>query len=412
MPTGCNPKTAPLDSRARRPYTERIKLFAYVDAPGIAIRTAIRKSTGTYRESGTEVLDGAAVPYSDWVIATEDVDSSGDILILAGCDLQPFEDQRCPVLLCHSPEALVGSSRKHPADPACDPDVRIDGNDMIARCYHHVKSDDGDKLRGWIESGVINGASVTFDKRTMKTRPPTAEERERGCNRVITGWSLHEWSVVAVPDNPKTRFLRAELGGNPQKSAYGELIRKSLEYKGADMAEENTESQVPEADADTHADTGEPMPQSAAVAQQVIEALHELAKGADAALAGCESETNEPVIRDAIGKCLMHAKDIHGQMEESYPGKVKLPDEFDETAKAFGAGDDEHEEKEEPEAELDADGKPVKKEEGDDDDAEEKSFRREAAKSFTAIQKALEAVIGHQGNTDRTIARILTKVRV
>ena len=105
------------------------------------------------RELGSVMIGDRQVKYSDWVISDEEPDNDGDVMRIDGLDLTPWQKQNCPVLFCHDLKVPLGSSKMLPFSDAM-PDIRREGNELVARCYHLAETPEANAAVGLIEQGA------------------------------------------------------------------------------------------------------------------------------------------------------------------------------------------------------------------------------------------------------------------
>lgn len=311
------------------------------------------------RNFDSVTIGGTSVPYSEWVISSEEPDTVGDIVLLDGIDLSDWQKSNCPVLFCHDDKLPVGSSKINPNMPV-QPEIRIEGKDLIARCYHHSDTAIAMDVASNVQKGILNQASITFAP--IKSRRPTPEENAKGGRRVFERSMLKEWSIVPMGANTATR--RIFTG-----SAYAKMsdpTKQQLIRKGYAMADE------PAAE-----DTA--MKPSAKMTQDLLDGLSMIAASIHEGIGSLEHDKNAKALGKAMGAMCKAAMGLHETVSAEYPDTVKMPEGFDEMAKAYMEGDAESAESEEEgmrDAEADpGDEEPVENaaegEEGDEEEEED-----------------------------------------
>lgn len=332
------------------------------------------------RELGSVMIGDRQVKYSDWVISDEEPDNDGDVMRIDGLDLTPWQKQNCPVLFCHDLKVPLGSSKMLPFSDAM-PDIRREGNELVARCYHLAETPEANAAVGLIEQGVVNSASVTL--KVKRAQAPGRDLRERGAKREILEWSIHEWSPLPVPANSNTRRLFEDVR---YKALATKGTRNQLISKGYIMAAEDA---VQNDETNTEPDPGAALPMKPTVeaAQTIMEGLMLLESVVGEKLATAEHEGNVGAISAALSGMVQHAADCFKTISEAYPDEAKMPDGFEEMAKRYSKaeGTEEMEEAEEGEA--------VEGEPGGDMPSAEEEADEELEKKFDGILKILE---GHE----------------
>jgi HK97 family phage prohead protease len=295
--------------------------------------TGEKSASMLLRKFDSVTIGGESIPYSDWVISSEEPDTVGDIVLLDGIDLTDWQKSNCPVLFCHDDKLPVGSSKMHPNMPM-SPDIRVEGNELIARCYHHSDTEIAADVASNVQRGILNQASITFAP--IKARRPTPEEHAKGGKRVFEKAMLKEWSIVPMGANTSTRRLFTG-------SAYAKMAdptKQLLIRKGFAMADENT--------------TESPaMKPSAQMTQDLLDGLSMIAASIHEGIGSLEHDKNAKALSKAMGAMCKAAMGLHESVSAEYPESVKMPEGFDEMAKAF-MGADEGETTEEEEEGMEA----------------------------------------------------------
>lgn len=303
------------------------------------------------RKFDSVTIGGESVPYSEWVISSEEPDTVGDIVLLDGIDFGDWQKSNCPVLFCHDDKLPIGSSKLNP-NSMMPPEIRVEGNELIARCYHHSDTAIAQDVASNVQKGILNQASITFAP--IKARRPTNEEIAKGGKRVFEKAMLKEWSIVPMGANTSTRRLFTG-------SAYSKIADPTKEYlirKGFAMAEE------PQTDATA-------IKPSAQMTQDLLDGLSMMAASIHEGIGSLEHDKNAKALSKAMGAMCKAAMGLHESVSAEYPEAVKMPDGFMEMAKAYMDGDSEETAEGEEEGMRDAEADPGDAEPEDEAKAED-----------------------------------------
>lgn len=179
---------------------------------------AILKDGPSYRFSdglvGKEIAGKPGERQVDHIASTESVDGQGDVIRVAGWDLNRVKTGALPVLYGHDssslPVGVVKTAKKENA-----PGSRA----LILRSQFNTAEDYGGDPAGTraeavynlVSKGLIKGGSVGFIPKKM--RWPEPEEREAlgmdSMGLIFEEQELLEWSITPIPANQDAQKLRS-----------------------------------------------------------------------------------------------------------------------------------------------------------------------------------------------------------
>lgn len=130
---------------------------------------------------------------ADFVISTEARDRGGDVMSLAGVDLQEYATN--PIVLFGHRQGSPGSvEASKPVGVSASPDGRLmvwrDGGRLIARCHFHADTDEAREVWAGVRNGWLRGASIGFDP----IGDPVPLPPEPGQRRV--GYHFTKWRLL------------------------------------------------------------------------------------------------------------------------------------------------------------------------------------------------------------------------
>jgi HK97 family phage prohead protease len=165
------------------------------------------KAFGFRRKSlGGEVTDTDPTERTDIsYVSTPAVDRDREIVLPSGIDLSQYEKNRI-VLYQHRQDDPVGKCLW----------IKPDNRGVIAKTFYPPRPDkyEGDwlseKVWGLVASGVLKGKSVGM--LPTEVSDPTPDQREKGCEVVISKALLLEYSVVAIPSCPDSLVTAISKG--------------------------------------------------------------------------------------------------------------------------------------------------------------------------------------------------------
>lgn len=163
-------------------------------------------------------------------VATADIDMSGDVMNVNGCDSTLIED--CGTFLNeHDVEQTIGKCLK----------IIKGNNNIMAKLQFAIDADKESELykRAFnvleeYKTGVRNKFSIGFIPTEVSTNPKVCSKYGEACKRYISKWLLVEVSAVTLPDNFSTKVIDL-------KSIYGDKLEtkrigdKKIEYKTIDI---------------------------------------------------------------------------------------------------------------------------------------------------------------------------------
>jgi HK97 family phage prohead protease len=135
------------------------------------------------------------------VMSTGKLARDGHILEPQGVDLSGY--RKNPIILWqHSPNAPIARAEE----------VAVDGEKITARIRFAPAgvSDDADRIRGLVKSGIVSTMSVGFDP-DWDSAEPIDPKKPRGGQR-FKHWTLLECSFVSVPADPDAVVTAREHG--------------------------------------------------------------------------------------------------------------------------------------------------------------------------------------------------------
>jgi len=144
-------------------------------------------------------------------ISTEDVDRDGDVLVPQGCDFSRFKDNPV-VFFAHDYTTLpVGTCI----------DISKNDADIVATTKFAERPKSHPEAATWMpdiildlfRQKVLKGFSVGLDP--VEMRPAKKADIERfgkGVTRVVSKWSLLEYSVAPIPTNDRALTMAVSKG--------------------------------------------------------------------------------------------------------------------------------------------------------------------------------------------------------
>lgn len=170
----------------------------------------------------------------DAVISTEVVDRDGEVLLASGCDYSDFL-KTGTVLWQHNQDCPIGKCTKiYKTKGQIKAKVKFADNDELAS-----------KIYNLTKQGIIKGVSVGF--MTKEHRLPSKKDLQdygKEVTRVISKWSLYEFSIVSVPCNQdalitsvKSLIDKKEITEADAKLIFNIEIKKEKEEKTIEIKE-------------------------------------------------------------------------------------------------------------------------------------------------------------------------------
>jgi hypothetical protein len=268
----------------------------------------IRKQLGKFLQIGESQVAGVAVPYSDWIISTEDPDAIGDVIIPGGIEIDHWVKQKCPWLLCHDEKCLIGNAID-PASSDFKPEYHVDGDRVYARCFHDLGTEEGRKAWYWVNSKSVNGASVGV--RPIQVRQANSAERRLGIKRIVERCSLFEVTIVPTPCNPNTQLIQSVFPDASTSKGIEGMIYKSLNSLEKTMADKPADDLNTKPDATPVETESENEPPTKGYAKAFLESMANHLSAADQEIGRTESETGKPILEKCMKDMCKACKDMH-----------------------------------------------------------------------------------------------------